>query len=162
MKLYKPVHPDFERFCRARVYGELEYGDLMNETLLVAFKNFSSLKEEKTFLSFLIGIAVRILSNAHRKRHTVAVEDYHIATVKSIESATDSRAEAGQLHKALAELPADQRESLILFELSGFTIKEICEIQESGESAVKQRLRRGRMALRKLLTDSVAEETYNG
>ena len=68
LKLYEPVHDKFERFCRARVYGNMEYQDLMNETLLVAFEKMDSLKAEAAFLSFLFGISVRILSNNHRKK----------------------------------------------------------------------------------------------
>ena len=164
IKRYEPVHADFERFCRARVYGEMESGDLINETLLVAFQKQSELKNEKAFLSFLIGIAIRILSNAHRKRHTVKMEEHHEASAMANGPATDSKAAIAQLHKALASLPAEQKECLILFELSGFSIKEICKMQGAKESAVKQRLRRGRLSLRELLTDSVAEEeqAYNG
>ena len=45
LTLYKPIHDRFERFCRARVFGNMEYQDLMNETLLVAFKKFNTLKK---------------------------------------------------------------------------------------------------------------------
>lgn len=55
LKLYEPVHDRFERFCRARVYGEMEYTDLMNETLLLAFEKINSLKSEQAFFSFLVG-----------------------------------------------------------------------------------------------------------
>ena len=49
-------------------------------------------------------------------------------------------------------LPEEQKEAVILFEISGFSIKEICEIQQAGESAVKQRLKRGRQKLTEILT----------
>ena len=68
LKLYKPIHDRFERFCRARVYGDMEFGDLMNETLLVAYEKLDTLKSEKAFLSFLFSISVRILANSHRKK----------------------------------------------------------------------------------------------
>ena len=47
LQLYEPIHDRFERFCRARVYGkscEMEYSDLINETLLVAFEKTDTLK----------------------------------------------------------------------------------------------------------------------
>jgi RNA polymerase sigma factor (sigma-70 family) len=56
------------------------------------------------------------------------------------------------LHRALAELSDDQREALILFEISGFSIREVSEIQECSESAVKQRLKRGRERLGEILS----------
>jgi DNA-directed RNA polymerase specialized sigma24 family protein len=68
LKLYEPIHDRFERFCRARVFGNMEYQDLMNDTLLVAYQKLETLKSEKAFLSFLIGISVRILANHHKKK----------------------------------------------------------------------------------------------
>jgi RNA polymerase sigma-70 factor (ECF subfamily) len=42
-------------------------------------------------------------------------------------------------------------ECIILFEISGFSIKEIMGIQNSSEAAVKKRLSRGRMQLLALM-----------
>jgi len=56
------------------------------------------------------------------------------------------------LHRALALLPEAQREALILFEISGFSIKEVAGLQAASISAVKQRLKRGREKLTEILT----------
>lgn len=69
LALYEPVHERFERFCRARVYGNLDYRDLMNDTLIVAYTKIDELKSNDAFVYFLFGIAVRILSNNKRKKH---------------------------------------------------------------------------------------------
>jgi len=53
----------------------------------------------------------------------------------------------------------DQRESIVLFEITGFSIKEIVEIQDDSVSSVKQRLRRGRERLEKILTLAENKET---
>ena len=53
LALYEPIHMDFERFFRARVYGDMEFRDLMNETLLKAFEKFDELRSKKAFLSYL-------------------------------------------------------------------------------------------------------------
>ena len=78
LTLYEPVHDRFERFCRARVFGDMDYRDLMNETLLVAFSKFDSLRSEDAFLSFLFGIGVRIIGNHHQKKREerYQIEDY--------------------------------------------------------------------------------------
>jgi RNA polymerase sigma-70 factor (ECF subfamily) len=55
------------------------------------------------------------------------------------------------LYLALQQLPEEQRECIILFEISGFSIKEIAQTQQAGESAVKQRLKRGREKLIEIL-----------
>ena len=68
LALYEPIHDRFERFCRARVYGDMDYRDLMNDTLLVAFDKFETLKSKDAFLSFLFSISVRIIGNYHQKK----------------------------------------------------------------------------------------------
>ena len=153
LKLYKPIHDRFERFCRARVYGDMEFSDLMNEALLVAYEKLDTLKSEKAFLSFLFSISVRILANSHRKKKADSEQSQDkLNAYSDVNANTELDAEVYLLHKALALLPEGQREALILFEISGFSIKEIAVIQAASISAVKQRLKRGREKLTEILT----------
>ncbi len=151
MKLYEPVHAQFERFCKARVYGEMQHGDLVNETLLLAYEKFEQIEKPEKLLSFLIGAAVKLLANSNRKKKAeTGVIDLNeskaIATQK-----TEDRVEVRLLYEAIAKLPEEQKESIILFEITGYSIKEIAKLHGVGESAVKQRLRRGRLKLQELL-----------
>ena len=53
---------------------------------------------------------------------------------------------------ALSRLEAKERSSILLFEIGGFSIKEITEIQkENSESAVKSRLSRTRKKLKEFM-----------
>lgn len=153
LELYEPIHDRFERFCRARVYGDMDFRDLINETLLVAFEKFETLRSKEAFLSFLFGISIRILSNHQKKKKEDRFhkEDRtHLIQDKSID--LQGNADVHYLHEALTQLSDDQRECIILFEISGFSIREIAEMQNASESAVKQRLKRGREKLTELLT----------
>ncbi len=153
LELYEPIHDRFECFCRARVYGNMEYGDLINETLLVAFEKLNTLKSKGAFLGFLFGISVRILSNNKKKfsESHLHTDQNHSDKIRS-QNNTELDAEIHFLYKALSELSEDQRECLILFEISGFKIKEIAKIQNVKEDAVKQRLKRGRKRLSEIMT----------
>lgn len=153
LKLYEPIHDRFERFCRARVYGDMDYEDLMNETLLRAYSKLDTLQSETAFLSFLFSISVRVLANQHRKKKPERIEsDLQLRSISDQGATTDLNTEITILHEALALLPDAQREALILFEISGFSLKETAELQEVSLSAVKQRLKRGRERLKQLLT----------
>ena len=154
LKLYEPIHDRFERFCRARVYGELDYRELMSETLLVAYEKMHTLRSEQAFLSFLFGISVRILSNHRRKKKVTTFQDEsQLLKVEDMANRPDKDADVYFLHRALAKLPDEQKESLILFEIGGFNIKEIAQIQQASESAVKQRLKRAREKLTMILNE---------
>ena len=48
------------------------------------------------------------------------------------------------LYKMLDKLPEKQRNAMILFEISGFTMKEIAEIQLSTVGAINTKISRGR------------------
>lgn len=154
LKLYEPVHDRFERFCRARVYGEGDYRDIMHESLIVAYERFETLRSKDAFFSFLSGICVRLLANNKKKKKpsTGFEEQFWSTRMDNSDYGTEHDAEVYLLHQTLAMLPEEQRECILLFEISGFPIKEIAQMQETTESNVKQRLRRGRAKLSELLS----------
>lgn len=152
MALYNPVHARFERFCKARVYGDLFYKDLMHDTIVVAYEKIDTLKSKEAFLHFLFGIAIRILANNNRKKKAELVDERKASYVEDESSRADKNDSVALLHMGLSKLPEEQREALILFEISGFSIAEIAELQNAGISAVKQRLARGRKELLEVLS----------
>ncbi|MNK12948.1 RNA polymerase sigma factor [compost metagenome] len=154
MELYEPVHVRFEKFCKARAYGNFNFKDLMHDALVVAYERFDSLKSEGAFLHFLFGIVIRLLANENRKISSERLSDHMQAYNYSVESdRTDKLLEINLLYEAISQLPDLQKESLILFEISGFSIREVAELQQSSEDAVKQRLVRGRKKLLELMTE---------
>ena len=153
MKLYEPVHERFEKFCKARVYGDFEFKDLMHETIIIAYNKFDQVSDEKGFLFFLFGICRRILANNNRKMNSINWDDSKEITSEFSINEGQKNLEVDDLHKALSQLPENQREAIILYEITGFSVKEIAELQNAGESAVKQRLARGRQQLLELLTE---------
>lgn len=151
LSLYEPVHERFERFCRARVYGKMEFRDLMHETLLTAYEKLDKLESEKAFLSFLIGISIRILANSRKKKQEDSLQKETLQFASASHGETDLDAEIHFLYEALALLPENQQESILLFEISGFSIREIAVMHCASEAAVKQRLKRGRDKLAEIL-----------
>ena len=100
LTLYERVHQSFERFCKARSYGQMPFKDLMQETLLIAYTKFDQLQEPDKFLYYLFGIASRIVSNHRRKVQYESLTE--MDTVMTItQPAADRQAEKEQLYKAL-------------------------------------------------------------
>jgi RNA polymerase sigma-70 factor (ECF subfamily) len=148
IRLYSPVNDRFERFCKARAYGAIDFKDLMHDTLIVAFEKLDQLKSEQAFLHFLFGTAARIMANKAKKKSPILSDSMtHLESQHSTEQTSDLQFEIANLYTQLSKLDEVTRDCLILFEISGFSIREIMDIQKSGESAVKQRLRRGREQL---------------
>ena len=109
LRLYEPIHDKFERFCRARVYGEMDHQDLMNETLLRAYEKFETLRSEDAFLSFLFSIAVRVLANTNRKKKETTKLNSEAFVVSDINSNTAKNAEVYMLYQAMAKLSVEQK-----------------------------------------------------
>jgi RNA polymerase sigma-70 factor (ECF subfamily) len=66
-----------------------------------------------------------------------------------------AREVAEELKNAVAALPLLQREVLVLAEYEELSLEEIAKIVDADVGAVKSRLHRARMGLRKLLTASM-------
>ena len=157
MRLYHPVHDRFARYCQTCCADEESAKDLISESVLRAYEGFARLKEERAFLFFLFGIASRILKNQARRARFKGLFDR-----KKAESVVDPNAnpevaaEIRLLKEALNRLPIKQKEAIVLFEISGFSLKEIQQLQGGSLSAVKLRLLRGRKRLAALLDDRPA------
>jgi RNA polymerase sigma-70 factor (ECF subfamily) len=137
------------RLCRALTRSYDEAYDLMSDTILAAHKSFPSLRDPGAFHWFISTIAVRIQRRKRwRSRLFVPLED---AAEVSYEMMAESSYDLDQLVTALDRLPTREREALVLFELSGLSIKEIQEIQGGSISGVKSRMSRARRKLRQLI-----------
>lgn len=145
LKLYEPYHEAFARFCHARAYGLVEAEDLISESVLVALEKFNSLRDKKAFLSFLFSIASNLVKKKNRRlKFSGNYSESEAFTIQDEGIDAESRLDVAILYDALNQLPKDQKEALILFEISGFSIKEVAAIQSAKESAIRQRLKRGR------------------
>ena len=78
--------------------------------------------------------------------------------VMAPDAALESRRRADRLHGAIARLPGDQREALVLQQFSGMSIDEIAEVVAVPAETVKSRLRYAMRKLRQQLADATQGE----
>lgn len=157
MALYGPNHSRLSRFCRAISRDNEEAKDLLSETALHAFEHFDKLRKPESFVYYLFGMASRL----HRKK-TRRLKFRGIFSQEQAENIIDRSArpddslELQMLFEAMQKLPIEQREALTLFEISGFSLVEISEMQHCGLSAAKARISRARQKLAFMLkTDEI-------
>jgi len=101
---------------------------------------------------FLYGVALRVAANRRRSsalRHERSDEAAVLAAASS-RARPDALLEEKQMREllelALAELPEDLRAALVLFEIEGFSEREIADIADIPLGTVASRLRRARAA----------------
>lgn len=154
LRWYEPVHEQFARYCSSRALAIMPTEDLMQEAILQALQGWYRIQEKEKVLGYLIGVVNNLVRRAKRQQKFKG--DWDEQRLHLLEARTGNPETALDIHyllRAIEKLPEQQREALSLFELSGFSIREISEIQESSEAAVKTRLSRARQRLREELVE---------
>ncbi len=142
-----------------RIIGrEEDARDICQETFLKAFRGIGSFKREARFSSWLYQIAINLCRDRLRRRKgrmVVGLEEIDeledLPRVGRAPTALDM-VEAHDLSRkvaaAVACLPDEQREVIVLKEYQGLTFPEIAETLQIPTSTVKTRLYRGLGQLR--------------
>ncbi len=127
--------------------------DLVQETLLRALANIHSFQPGTNLSAWLFTILRNLFRSEYRKRKR-EVEDTDGSFAESLKSYPDQlgRVEFQEFRTALAQLPAEQREALILVGASGFSYEEAADICECAVGTIKSRVNRARSRLAKLLS----------
>jgi RNA polymerase sigma-70 factor (ECF subfamily) len=152
--LLAPVHDDVQLFARRIAGSNAEGDDVFQEAVLRAARKLSTLRDRDRFRAWMCSVVVSVHRTRWRRsfwRRWIARESSpgHEPTGDDGSRWADQRASVGRATAALATLSPPQREAIVLFELQGYTIDEIAEIQHSSVSSVKSRLARGRDRLRR-------------
>jgi RNA polymerase sigma-70 factor (ECF subfamily) len=163
MICYTPCHKELAVYCSALARNTDDAKDLMSDVVEIGFRKFGTLQDQSKFKLFLFGIASKLFQNQLRTVYKRKMET--LDNIIPLHQAEYNQAEHSVDYKltleAIRKLPAEQQEAVILFEISGFSIREIADIQTTNENTVKTRLSRGREKLRELLIDS-KEKTSHG
>ena len=133
--------------------------DLVQETLLRAIANIDSFQPGTNMSAWMFTILRNLFRSEYRKRRR-EVEDTDGSYAESLKSHPEqnSRLEFQEFRTALAKLPPDQREALILVGASGFSYEEAAAICECAVGTIKSRVNRARTRLADLLSIESAED----
>ena len=154
MKAYQPCHEPFLRYCSSLAFGKMDTEDLVQDVLLSAYKHFEKIQQKGQLLHYLIRAARnRSISRWRRSKFKTEIIDQYQNRLKAKGVSAETLLDIQLLYKTLDRLPEKQKDALILFEISGFSMKEIAKIQENSEGAIKTKISRGRQKLRKLLNE---------
>jgi RNA polymerase sigma-70 factor (ECF subfamily) len=155
----------WERRIQGAIYrlmgSEEDARDLSQEAFLRAYRSLKSFKGEARFSSWLYQIALNLCRDRMRRRKGKTWVSYEelsevgeIPVTRQQPDALDL-IEANDLSKIIAEavaiLPEEQREVIVLKEYEGLTFAEIAEALDAPISTVKTRLYRGLLQMRRTL-----------
>src|SRR6202521_2551832 len=127
--------------------------DLVQETLLRALANIESFHPGTNMSAWLFTILRNHFRSEYRKRRR-EVEDADGSYAKTLKSHAEQEGhiEFEEFRVALAKLPGDQREALILVGASGFSYEEAAQICECAVGTIKSRVNRARTRLAEIMS----------
>lgn len=135
--------------------------DLCQEAFLRAYRGLRTFKKDARFSSWLYQIALNVCRDRLRRRRgrtLVSLDELdeggHEAAVlpgPSPLELAEARDISDRVARAVASLPDEQREVIVLKEYEGLTFAEIAEVLGVPLSTVKTRLYRGLVQLRQRL-----------
>ena len=176
---------DFVEHFRTRIFqysylmcGQREDAEeVAQDTLIKVFENFGSLREPEKVRSWVFRIAKNVCLMKRRKsvfapEHEFSLEEYeHERTSdggtydRQIPGRSDLpdqelyRQEMSEaVTQAIQKLPPNQRSVVLLRDMEELSTEEAADILDVSTDVVKQRLRRGRLALRALLNETLRLE----
>ncbi|MEP6860722.1 MAG: sigma-70 family RNA polymerase sigma factor [Deltaproteobacteria bacterium] len=133
----------------ARCHDPALAEDVAQEAFVAAWRDLDRLRDGERVGSWVAGIARNLAANAVRtraRRERMPVEP--VGDSPSPEAEALEREDRELLQRALGDLSETHRETLVLYYLEGHSIAQIASALGHSDDAVKQRLSRGRQALR--------------
>jgi RNA polymerase sigma-70 factor (ECF subfamily) len=132
------------RISRSRSEAE----DLVQETMLQAWRNFSQFEPGTNCKAWLFTI---MLNLATRRRQRERPESDLSELELHAHDDPDQAAQAREVLAAVDRLPAEQRLVLMLATVEGFTLQEVAQMLDVPPGTANSRLGRARAALRESL-----------
>jgi RNA polymerase sigma-70 factor (ECF subfamily) len=127
--------------------------DLVQETLLRALANIDSFQPGTNMSAWLFTILRNHFRSEYRKRRReVEDSDGRYADTLKTQPEQYGHVEFREFREALAKLPSDQREALVLVGASGFSYEEAAHICECAVGTIKSRVNRARTRLAELMS----------
>ncbi|MCZ7644396.1 MAG: sigma-70 family RNA polymerase sigma factor [Planctomycetota bacterium] len=156
------------RYARFATGSEEAAADVVQETFLRLTRHLHGFKGRARFSTWLFTVArsVTIDLGRRRRRMPETLDEDAMAAVP--DRADNSRSPAAALEsgetkeavrEAVARLPQNEREAVVLYELQELSIKESCEVLGWSESRMKVTLFRARRRLKEMLTGFVKAES---
>ena len=138
-------------------------GDLVQETMLRAWRFLDNLREAKSAKAWLITTLRREHARLYERKQLDYAEVEQDDLPDSTSDPVTTTLERQSLREAIAQLPATYREPLALQVVWGYSVAEIAELMDLSVGAVTSRLFRARnLLIREFAPDAAAQGRMSG
>ncbi|MFJ3927660.1 RNA polymerase sigma factor [Streptomyces sp. NPDC090022] len=144
-------HPHVRRFARSLCASPQDAEDAAQEALIILYRKIGMLRASGALASWMFRI---VRNECLRRARLMLRTDGPPATDEAVPSFEDDvllRLEAGRVAQAVAALPPDQRQVLIMRDIQGYSGRMVADALGLSTAAMKSRLHRARSAVRQAL-----------
>src|SRR5262245_41036345 len=158
-RLLMVMRPKLHRYCARMVGSVIDGEDVLQDALVKAVEAFAAAGPLQNAEGWLFRIAHNTALDflRRRNRQSAIFRDAELDMIADDIDAVTSRQIAGASMRTFMRLPETQRACVILSDVLGCSLAEVCDIMESSLPAVKASLHRGRAQLRQFAAEP--EET---
>jgi RNA polymerase sigma-70 factor, ECF subfamily len=146
------LRPKLHRYCARMVGSAIDGEDVLQDALIKAVEAFASTGPVQNPQSWLFRIAhntaLDFLRRRNRQGAFQSMEEVDMMADELDEIARRQIAATGL--RTFMRLPVAQRSSVILMDVLGCSLQEVCDVMDFSLPAVKAALHRGRTRLREL------------
>jgi len=170
-ELFTMIHDDLFRWTYSLVRNEDDALEIMQECFIRIFRHLGRLEDSKKFphwVSRLVINQVNTFRVKRRKNQTEELEEgfdveegalpLQGAAAPNPRKAAAHNEILAKVNLAIGELPPRQRTAVLLFDVKGYSIRQIAEELSCSEGAVKFNIFQGRRKLRLLLGEFVDKD----
>jgi RNA polymerase sigma-70 factor (ECF subfamily) len=153
-RLYAAHHAEIYAYLSRMVRDDELAADLTQEAFVKAYRAWDTLEDPNRARAWMYQIAGRTALDELRRRKIVRFVPWtgeSRGTAASAEELVMRQRLSGDLERALAKIPARQRQALLLSELNDMTGLELADAMGVSHVAARALLTRGRESLRQAL-----------
>lgn len=158
--LYDEYYDRIARFAYTRLGNRADAEDIAGETFLKALKSLDSYQERGTPMqAWLFRIAKNLITDHFRRaqrKPTVPIGDFDTAGDDDPAGDVERKLEMERVNAAMTRLTPDQQEVLRMRFYAGMNTREVAEVLQKSDGAVRQIQHYGIQKLKLLLADKAS------
>jgi RNA polymerase sigma-70 factor (ECF subfamily) len=154
-RLLAGMRPKLHRYCARMVGSAIDGEDVVQDALVKAVESFSASPPIGNPEGWLFRIAHHTALDFLRRRNRQQAfrSDQEVEMIADPAEPVESRQAAAASLRTFMRLPVAQRSSVILMDVLGCSLREVCEVMDFSLPAVKAALHRGRTRLSELANE---------
>ena len=141
---------DFYRIAKAILKEDADCEDAMSSAIVKGISTLHTLTQQEYAKTWFSRILINECQMILRKRKLEVAYEEGVLTEEAAQQ------DYSDLYQHLMQLDISYRLPLVMYYFDGFKIREIAEILEMSESAIKMRLNRGKLQLRTMFEKEAA------